>query len=452
MVWKDRMTRVADAERSVRFLQSQLGNDQFGATRALRDAEDALTAFRKRNKMLDIDTTLKTAITQAADLEQQKGELEGNIRQATASLAKTQQQLGGTEQFNIAPTISQNPLVDEIKGQLIQAQTELASLRGKDFTDEWPAVKAVKAQIAALEQQLRDQVRTSVTEQYTPDPVHIALAQKAADLASQKVGLEARQIAVDRLLGTMNGRFDSLPDKQADMVRLMRAMELSERQFDELYARLVDARNKKVMGQGNARVVQPAVEPGERVSPRKKNVAIAVVLGMFFGALCALVLSSSDRHIRTAEDVRRELNVPVLAHLPAIPRTGTLVVESMPASPITEAFRALRSTIRFMGADSPIQTLAATSTKAAEGKSTVVANLAASLAQAGLTVTAVDADLRRPRLASFFGDRAGDRPVRVQHLQVLSCLPDARRRRAEARESEAGGDRQEIGLNVERRT
>jgi len=403
VVWKDRMTRVADAERSVRFLQSQLGDDDSGATRDLRNAEDALTAFRKRNRMLDIDTSLKLAVQQAADLEQQKGEVEASIRQADASLRKTEQQLGGTEQWNIAPTIRQNPLVEDIKSNLIRVETELASLYGKDFTDEWPAVKALKAEKESLEAALNEQARRDITEQYTPDPVHLALAQKAADLAAQRVGLEARQTALTGLLNGMNGRFDDLPDTQADMVRLMRAYELQERQFNELYARLVDARNRKVMGQGNARVIQPAVEPGEKVSPRMRGIAFAILLATFFGALCALVLSSTDTHIRTADDVRRELNVPVLAHLPAIPQTATLVVEAMPTAAVTEAFRALRSTIRFLGTDKPIQTLTATSTKAAEGKSTVLANLAASLAQAGLTVTAVDADLRRPRLATFFG-------------------------------------------------
>src|SRR5690606_14871536 len=105
-----------------------------------------------------------------------------------------------------------------------------------------------------------------------------------------------------------------------------------------------------------------------------------------------------------------------------------LVVEAMPAAPVTEAFRALRTAIRFSGGDTPIQTLAATSTKAAEGKSTVVANLAASLAQAGLTVTAVDADLRRPRLASFFGS-----PATNGLTDVLAGILSARQARQATR-------------------
>lgn len=402
-VWEDRMSKIAKEERSVRFLMTQLGTENTGATRVLREKEDALTAFRKKNQLLDVDTSTKLAIQAAADLETEKGEAEASIAEASAALRATERQLGGTQTFTIAPTIQQNPLVQSIRGSLVEAETNLAGLKAKGYTDEWPDVQRAKAEIESLQKQLGEEALTSITRQYTPDPVHFALLQKAADLAAKKVGLEARKSAVTHLLTDTNSKFANLPDKQADLVRLMRAYNIAERQYMELSGRLLDARNNKAMGQGNARVVSVAMEPGKKAAPRKKTLAIGLILGVFFGSLCAILLSSTDQYLRTPEDVRRELNVPVLAHLPAIPSTAGLVVEAMPAAPVTEAFRALRAAIRFSSGDRPIQTLVATSTKAAEGKSTVVANLAASLAQAGLTVTAVDADLRRPRLASFFG-------------------------------------------------
>lgn len=427
-VWEDRLSKVAKEERSVRFLTDQLGNENSGAVKALGQAEDAVTAFRKRNHLLDVDTSTKLAIEASADLETQKGAAEASIQEAEAALKKTEQQLGGTETFTIAPTITQNPLVESIRTSLVAAESSLAGLKAKGYTDEWPDVQRSKAEIASLQKQLSDEALTSVTKQYAPDPVHFALLQKAADLAAQKVGLEARLSAVNGLLTEANSKFSNLPDKQADLVRLMRTYSLAEKQYTELSLRLLDARNNKAMGQGNARVVSVAMEPGTRVSPRMRMIAVGLILGIFFGSLCALVLSSTDVFLRTPEDVRRELNVPVLAHLPAIPPTAGLVVEAMPTAPVTEAFRALRAAIRFSGGDKPIQTLVATSTKAAEGKSTVVANLAASLAQAGLSVTAVDADLRRPRLASFFGA-----PATNGLTDVLAGLLTARQARQATR-------------------
>lgn len=406
MVWQDRMTKVAEAERSVRFLTAQLGNDDTGATRALRVKEDELTAFRKANRLLDPETQLKSAAQEAATLDADKGKARVEMSAAQATLRKTMQQLNISQEFVKAPTIRLNPLSESLKGQLIRAETDLAGLRAQGFTDEWPAVMNAKAQLNNLQRRLNAEEHDSIERQYTPDPVHFALAGKAADLAATIVGLEARQTALSNLLGEMDNRFSTLPQKQADLFRLMRAEALTERQYTDLYARLMDAKNNRAMRQGNARVISVAMDPGEKVSPKKRSVIIAVLLGAFLGCLCALALASADTQLRTAQDVARELKLPVLAHLPAIPAGSTLIVESNPSSEITEAFRALRSTVRFAGGETPPRSIAATAVRTGDAKSAVVANLAASLAQAGLTITAVDADLRRPRLASYFGSNA----------------------------------------------
>ncbi|HEU0168389.1 MAG TPA: CpsD/CapB family tyrosine-protein kinase [Chloroflexota bacterium] len=70
---------------------------------------------------------------------------------------------------------------------------------------------------------------------------------------------------------------------------------------------------------------------------------------------------------------------------------------------MAEAFRTLRTNIQFKSLDNPVRTMLVTSSAPGEGKSTVVANLAASLAQAGAAVIAVDCDLRNPSLHDTFG-------------------------------------------------
>ena len=109
--------------------------------------------------------------------------------------------------------------------------------------------------------------------------------------------------------------------------------------------------------------------------------------------------------MRTAEDLGRVTGLPLLASLDNPPGQGDrreLVVVNSPRSLQAEAFRALRTAVQFMAQPGRSLSLLVTSPRPGEGKSTVAANLALTLAEAGLRVVLVDADLRRPSVADTF--------------------------------------------------
>ncbi len=87
---------------------------------------------------------------------------------------------------------------------------------------------------------------------------------------------------------------------------------------------------------------------------------------------------------------------------PDRPAATTLVALRDPGSPAAEAYRTLRTNIQFSSLDKPLRTLLATSTAPDEGKSTTIANLAVTIAQAEQRVILVDCDLRRPTLHTLF--------------------------------------------------
>jgi non-specific protein-tyrosine kinase len=87
-------------------------------------------------------------------------------------------------------------------------------------------------------------------------------------------------------------------------------------------------------------------------------------------------------------------------------RTATLITISNPRSPISEAFRTLRTNLEFSSLDKPLRSMVVTSAAPEEGKSTTLANLAVAIAQAGKRVILVDCDLRRPSLHQLFNARA----------------------------------------------
>ncbi len=117
----------------------------------------------------------------------------------------------------------------------------------------------------------------------------------------------------------------------------------------------------------------------------------------------------------------------------------SLVTVIQPRSPVSEAYRQLRTNIQFYSLDRPIQTLLITSASPEDGKSTTLANLAVTFAETGRSVVAVDCDLRRPSLHRLFNlaNEGGlttlireERPLNdvllsadVPHLRVLPSGP-----------------------------
>ena len=79
-----------------------------------------------------------------------------------------------------------------------------------------------------------------------------------------------------------------------------------------------------------------------------------------------------------------------------------LITIAKPQSPIAEQFRTIRTNIDFMSVDSKVKALAFTSANISEGKSTVTANVAIAMAQAGKKVLLIDADLHRPTMHQTF--------------------------------------------------
>lgn len=147
--------------------------------------------------------------------------------------------------------------------------------------------------------------------------------------------------------------------------------------------------------------------------PSSPNIPLLVVAGLLAGlSLGLLVLVARNRldtRIRSLEDVSLLSNYPLLG---AMPLDRQLLQDPLRAarearSPAGEAIRRIQTNLRFVNTDAELKSLVVTSSLPGEGKSTLVANLALTVASAGLKTIVVDADLRRPRLADRFGLEGG---------------------------------------------
>jgi tyrosine-protein kinase len=156
-------------------------------------------------------------------------------------------------------------------------------------------------------------------------------------------------------------------------------------------------------------LIQPADVPGTPSSPNhRQDAALGFVAGMVLGIGFAFFRERMDDRIHGRSALEAAVGAPVLAVVPKVegwrrkdePRLVTLAASG---SPPAEAYRSLRTNLQFISRDGGIRVISVTSPHAGEGKSTTVANLAATLAHTGKRVVALSADLRKPRLHRFFG-------------------------------------------------
>jgi len=180
--------------------------------------------------------------------------------------------------------------------------------------------------------------------------------------------------------------------------------------YTTLAGKLEELRINAQLEVGSGRVVSPAVEADEPVEPTPaRNTALGLMVGLVFGLGMAFLYEYLDNTIKTSDELERVLETPVLGLIPAEKfekdeRRRTSIV-THPGSAAAEAYRVLRNNLDFINFQHDITTVLVTSAAPAEGKSTVAANLAAGLAQAGKRVVLVASDFRKPTTQQFFGVR-----------------------------------------------
>jgi capsular exopolysaccharide synthesis family protein len=171
--------------------------------------------------------------------------------------------------------------------------------------------------------------------------------------------------------------------------------------------------------------VELALTPTSPVSPNwTRNLALGLALGLLAGFGAVVLRQSLDRRVRVAADVEEIVGASALGVIPAAKELTVTPITVGASGEASEALRKLRTNLRFVGVDKPLQSMVVTSPNEGEGKSTIAAHLALLMAGSGRQTILVDADLRRPRVAKLFGvdDAVGLSEVLVSSVGLNDAL------------------------------
>lgn len=197
----------------------------------------------------------------------------------------------------------------------------------------------------------------------------------------------------------------------------------SARDLASAWVTALAAEIDRVEGTGQPGSADMTIVLGESASlptaPSFPDTTMAMIVGLLIGLgggiAFALLRAIADRRLRSADDVEQRLSIPVAGTLPDIAALGAGKRLYRPDDAVTgakaqradfavrESLRMLRTNLQFMNVDDPPRTIVVTSAMPGEGKSTIAANLAGTLAANGAHVILIDGDLRRPTVADTTG-------------------------------------------------
>lgn len=241
-------------------------------------------------------------------------------------------------------------------------------------------------------------------------------------ISSQQKEAEEQRAFISSQLGQLKLQIES-SQKNLNSLSSQAALENDPKRLEDLNSRIASLQSKIAEWQKNyasllaiqnsgsnlfVTVLAPAQPPKTPISPNiPQNVLLAAVAGLALAIGVVLLLEYLDDTIKDADDVQRVLGVSSLGAIMRIASVrepgDQLITLRHPRSPIAEAYRVLRTNLRFSGIENPSGALLVTSAGPGEGKTTTAANLAITMAQAGRRVILVDCDLRRPGLHKLFG-------------------------------------------------
>jgi capsular exopolysaccharide synthesis family protein len=297
-----------------------------------------------------------------------------------------------------------SPLLDKLYKQQADLKIQVAEL-STQFGPSYPKVAQLNNQNKEIDRQIQVETRKAVDH-----------------LRGQYQTALQREAMLREALQKQKQEANRLNENAIDYTLLKRDVDSNRQLYEGLLEKLKQAGVTAGLRSNNFRIVDAARSPNGPVEPNiPRNLLFAFVLGITSGVGLAFLLEGMDNTVRTTEQAQMISALPSLGMIPLGSKSrnngnGTnrlaltsskevveLVTQMRPQSQMAESYRALRTSLLLSSLGAPPKVIMVTSARPQEGKTTTAINSAIVLAQKGVRVLLVDADLRRPSVHKTLG-------------------------------------------------
>lgn len=305
------------------------------------------------------------------------------LARATADRMQAQSRLNGGDAVTEALA---SPTLSQLRSRRAELSSEYARLMTQ-FEPDYPPAKALQNQITQINRSIgaeEDRITRTLRETYQASSTREQSLRDAVNRLKQGV-LDVRRRSIQY----------NIFQRDADTNRQL---------YDALLQRYKEIGVAGGVGVNNISVVDAAEVAGRPSSPRLLlNLLLSLLAGTALGIGLAFALEQVDETISDPGEVQNMLEVPLLGTIPRMDDETPLEALTDRKSALSEAYLSLRTTLSFTTDHGLPRTLAITSTRAGEGKSTTSYALARSLARSNRRTLLVDLDMRSPSVHSELG-------------------------------------------------
>lgn len=370
-------------------------------------SQEKLVRYQKEHEILGTDEKQNIITEKLDELNREMTAAESDRMQKEAIYRQTQ----STDPEVVAAAIiadassgSSGSLLDKLREQQVSLKIQVAEL-STQFGPSYPKVTQFNNQLKEIERQMQSETAKAVDH-----------------MRGQYLAALQRENMLRDSFEKQKQEANKLNESAIEYSLLKRDVDSNRTLYEGLLEKLKEAGVTAGLKSNNFRILSAARTPTAPFEPNiPRNLAFALVLGVISGVGLAFLLENMDNTVRTPEQAQAIAALPSLGMIPLGSKTGTrtssgnrlaltsskeaveMVTQVRPQSQMAESYRALRTSLLLSNLGAPPKVIMVTSARPQEGKTTTSINTAIVLAQKGVRVLLIDADLRRPSVHKTLG-------------------------------------------------